>query len=54
MIERELGSLAYNHNNTNVPCYNLTIDEIVKTNKTIIILYPKDELPHPADGMYAR
>ncbi|XP_013107454.2 uncharacterized protein LOC106087092 [Stomoxys calcitrans] len=49
MINRELGSLAYQHNDSTVPCYNLTIDDIVNTNRTIIILYPLDELPHPAN-----
>ncbi|XP_073843071.1 uncharacterized protein [Musca autumnalis] len=49
MINRELGPHVYMHNDTSIPCYNLTIDEIANTNRTIIILYPMDELQHPAN-----
>lgn len=50
LISNELGHLAYQRSNRNIPCYELTIEEIISTNGTIMILYPLEELPHPENG----
>ncbi|TMW43162.1 hypothetical protein DOY81_011759, partial [Sarcophaga bullata] len=47
LISNELGHLAYQRKDKNKPCYDLTIEEIMATNGTILILYPIEELPHP-------
>lgn len=50
LISNELGHLAYQREDKNKPCYELTIEEIIATNGTIMILYPIEELPHPENG----
>ncbi|XP_037818231.1 uncharacterized protein LOC119608056 [Lucilia sericata] len=47
LITNELGHLAFQRTDRSVHCYDLTIEEIIATNGTIIILYPLEELPHP-------
>ncbi|XP_067647321.1 PI-PLC X domain-containing protein 1 [Eurosta solidaginis] len=51
LLHEEFGDIVYIRNtSTNVEvkqCYELTIDEIKKNNKYIIILYPVQELPYP-------
>ncbi|XP_037935231.1 uncharacterized protein LOC119669421 [Teleopsis dalmanni] len=47
MISNEIGDIIYNREDVNIPCYNLTINDIKKTKKYLLVIYPLEELPHP-------
>uniref|UniRef100_A0A1A9WD25 Phosphatidylinositol-specific phospholipase C X domain-containing protein n=1 Tax=Glossina brevipalpis TaxID=37001 RepID=A0A1A9WD25_9MUSC len=47
MLKDELGSLAYERNTSSErACFELTVEEIKKAGKSLVILYPLEELPH--------
>lgn len=54
LLHEEVGDIVYTRKTSTheeaKPCYELTIDEIRKNNKFLIILYPVQELPYPESG----
>lgn len=50
VIEKEIGDLAYKRNTTaesNTKCYELSMNDIRKTGKYLLLIYPIEELPYP-------
>uniref|UniRef100_A0A1B0B8W0 Phosphatidylinositol-specific phospholipase C X domain-containing protein n=1 Tax=Glossina palpalis gambiensis TaxID=67801 RepID=A0A1B0B8W0_9MUSC len=51
MLKSELGSLAYQRNTSMVKaCFELTVEQIKKSQKSLIILYPLEELSQSEAG----
>lgn len=51
MLKNELGSLAYQRNTSTVKaCFELTVEQIKKSQKSLIILYPLEELSQSEAG----
>lgn len=51
LLESLLGEVVYRPR-TPSSCSDTTVGDIVSTNRSLIILYPLEELPHPEDGIY--
>lgn len=51
LLRQELGEVAYNPSATmEVQCAHRYVEELLQAGMRVVILFPKQELPHPENG----